>query len=232
MAKLMSLGPVFGFEWLAVSRRWQWYAARSVFVLGILGALSLVWWARAARSPARTVQAQAVVGRVFCGAIIATQLAMVLLAAPAATAGALCLDRARGTLAHMLVTDLSSVEIILGKLAARMVPVLGILLCFLPIPALASLLGGIDPGVVAGSMVVTIGVAASGGAGAVNVGHENPRGLAHDLCRLVALASGSSHVVGLPHGARRRRPTNLARESESRLASRGAAVVAGLREHE
>ena len=162
MAKLIGLGPVFAFEWLAVSRRWQWYAARSVFVLGILGALSVVWWARVARAPARTVQAQAEVGRLVCGAIIATQLAMVLLAASAATAGAICLDRARGTLAHMLVTDLSSFEIVVGKLAARMVPVLAILLCFSPIPALASLLGGIEPAIVAGSMLVTIGVAASG----------------------------------------------------------------------
>ena len=69
---------------------------------------------------------------------------MVLLAAPAGTAGAICLDRARGA-SHMLVTDLSSFEIVVGKLAARMVPVVGILLCFSPIPALASLLGGIEP---------------------------------------------------------------------------------------
>jgi ABC-type transport system involved in multi-copper enzyme maturation permease subunit len=167
MAKPMSLDPVFEFEWLAVSRRWQWYAARSVFVLGVLAALSVVWWARAARTHPQSVQGHAELGRRFCGAILATQLAMVLLVAPAATAGAICLDRARGTLAHMLMTDLSSVEIIVGKLTARMVPVTGILLCFLPIPALASLMGGIDLTVVAGSVLVTVGVAACGCAGAL-----------------------------------------------------------------
>ena len=67
--------------------------------------------------PAHTVQAQAEIGRLFCGAIMVTQLAMVLLVAPAATAGSICLDRARGTLAHMLMTDLSSTEIVIGKLA-------------------------------------------------------------------------------------------------------------------
>ena len=51
------------------------------------------------------------------------ELALILLAAPAATAGAVCLDKARGTLDHMLVTDLSNAEIVLGKLAARLVPV-------------------------------------------------------------------------------------------------------------
>jgi hypothetical protein len=195
MAKLLSLSPVFGFEWLAVSRRWQWYAARSVFVLGILGALSLIWWARAARSPARTVQAEAQVGRVFCGAIIATQLAMVQLAAPAATAGAICLDRARGTLAHMLVTDLSSAEIVVGKLAARMVPVLSILLCFLPIPALASLLGGIDAGTVAGSMVVTIGAAASGCAAALTLSTWGTK--THEVL-LTTYAAWSLWLLALP----------------------------------
>jgi len=163
----MILGPVFASEWLAISRRWQWYAARSVFVLGLLGALALVWWARVATKPVQSVQAQAEVGWLFCGALTATQLAMVLLAAPAATAGAICLDRARGTLAHLLVTDLSSTEIVVGKLAARMVPVLGMLLCILPIPALGTLLGGIDPQVVAGAMVVTLGVAVTGCAAAL-----------------------------------------------------------------
>ena len=53
------------------------------------------------------------------------ELTLVMLAAPAATAGAICVDRARGTLAHMLATDLSDPEIVLGKLAARLLPVLG-----------------------------------------------------------------------------------------------------------
>jgi hypothetical protein len=101
MAKRISLGPVFESEWLAVSRRWQWYAARSLLVLAVLFALALVWFGRTSRRPAQTVQAQAEIGRLLCGAITATQLAIVLLAAPAATAGAICLDRARGMLAHM-----------------------------------------------------------------------------------------------------------------------------------
>lgn len=48
-----------------------------------------------------------------------------------------------------------------------MLPVLGILLCFLPVPAAASLLGGIEPAMVAGPTLVTFGVAASGCAAAL-----------------------------------------------------------------
>jgi len=167
MAKPISLGPVFASEWLAVSRRWQWYAVRSIFLAGLLGALALVWWARTVNRPARTVQAQAEVGRLFCGAIMATQLAMVLLVAPAATAGSICLDRARGTLAHMLMTDLSATEIVIGKLAARLLAVLGLVVCILPIPALGTLLGGVDPQLVAGATLVTLGAAVTGCAAAL-----------------------------------------------------------------
>ena len=49
--------------------------------------------------------------------IAGVQLSLVLLAAPAATAGSVCVDRARGWLAHMFVTPLSDTEIVLGKLA-------------------------------------------------------------------------------------------------------------------
>jgi ABC-type transport system involved in multi-copper enzyme maturation permease subunit len=116
-----------------------------------------------------TVQSQAEIGRLLCGAITATQLAIVLLAAPAATAGAICLDRARGTLDHMLVTDLTSTEIVLGKLAARMMQVLGILLCVVPVLSLGALLGGIDPPLVAGAMLTTLGAAVSGCAAALTL---------------------------------------------------------------
>jgi hypothetical protein len=116
MAKLT--GPVFAFELLTASRNWQVYATRSVFVAG----LTAVWWGNVAGREPRSIREQAEVGRRFYQALAATQLALALLAAPAATAGAVCLDRARGTLAHVLVTDLSGAEIILGKLAARLVP--------------------------------------------------------------------------------------------------------------
>ena len=78
-----------------------------------------------------TIRYLAELGRGLFVAVIGTQLTLVLLAAPAATAGSICLDRARGTLLHMLMTDLSAAEIVLGKLAGRLVPVLALLACTL-----------------------------------------------------------------------------------------------------
>ena len=59
----------------------------------------------------------------------------------------------------MLATDLSNAEIVLGKLGVRLIPVLGLIACVLPVVALTSLLGGIDPLALVGSFLVAIGCA-------------------------------------------------------------------------
>jgi ABC-type transport system involved in multi-copper enzyme maturation permease subunit len=164
MAMRWGLGPVFGYEWLMTSRRWQMYAGRALFVGFLLSAMVIVWWADEERNHiGQTVQQRmARMGVEFFYALIGTQLALVILAAPAATAGSVCLDKSRGTLTHLLVTDLSNTEIILGKLAARLISVLGLIACALPVLALCILLGGVDPGAVLGAYVVTNGIAILG----------------------------------------------------------------------
>jgi ABC-type transport system involved in multi-copper enzyme maturation permease subunit len=158
-------GPVFIYEWVTSTRRWQVYALRSVFVLGLLIALLLMGIsagaARVVSAPA-ALAALAELGESLFMAVIGTQLTLVLLAAPAATAGAICLDRSRGTLTHLLVTDLTDREIVLGKLAARLTPVLVLIAATLPVMELLTLLGGVDPAALLGAFVVTLGVAVLG----------------------------------------------------------------------
>jgi ABC-type transport system involved in multi-copper enzyme maturation permease subunit len=162
MTKLVGHGPVFALELLRAARRWQTYAARSAIVAGQLAALGAVWLAEAtARGPV-PVRGQAEVGRKIYLTLAATQLALALLAAPAVAAGAFYLDRARGTLAQVLATDLTAAEIVLGKLAAKLVPLAGIVLCGVPFLALTALLGGIDPDSVVGLLLVTLGAAVLG----------------------------------------------------------------------
>lgn len=158
----LGLGPVFNFEWLTTSRRWQVYAGRSLFVVTLFVALAVVWGVEVAGRRFASFRDLARVGRAFYDATVGTQLVLILAAAPAATAGAICQDKARGTLAHVLVTDLSDVEIVLGKLAARLVPVLGFVGCVLPLMALGTLLGGVDPEALAGAFLVTLGLAVLG----------------------------------------------------------------------
>ncbi|KAJ3056579.1 hypothetical protein HK102_011176 [Quaeritorhiza haematococci] len=58
-----------------------------------------------------------------------------------------------------MATDLTDAEIVLGKLGAGLIPVVGLVLCVLPVMMLASLLGGIDPSLLIGSFFVTLGTA-------------------------------------------------------------------------
>src|SRR5262249_13720601 len=79
------------------------------------------------------------------------------LAAPGAAAGAVCLDKMRGNLLHLLVTDLSAAEVILGKLVSRLIPVLGLVACSAPVLMICTLLGGLDHWAVAGAYAVLLG---------------------------------------------------------------------------
>ncbi len=158
-------GPVFVYECLTSARRWQVYALRAAFLATILIGLCFTWNQLKRFHPARervSLAELAVYGESIYMTIAVVELTLVLLAAPAATAGAVCLDKARGTLDHMLVTDLSNAEIVLGKLGARLVPVLGLIACVVPVVALTSLLGGIDPLALFGSFLVALSCALLG----------------------------------------------------------------------
>src|SRR5262245_4911871 len=156
------LGPVFAYEWRTASRRWHGYALRSLLVLLLLLGLSGVWLGSHDGAGDLSIQQLAEMGRGFYAVTTLIVLGLVGLAAPAATAGAICLDKARGNLTLLLATDLTDAEIVLGKLAARLVPVLGLIACAAPVLALATLLGGVDPALPTGAILVCLACAVFG----------------------------------------------------------------------
>jgi ABC-type transport system involved in multi-copper enzyme maturation permease subunit len=155
-------GPVFLYECLANSRRWQTYAIRSVGVAILLAAIATIAMSHRSIDPLNAWRDYAELGESYFYAIIGVELTLVMLAAPAATAGAICVDRARGTLAHMLMTELSDAEIVLGKLGARLLPILGLVACTWPVLAICSLLGGIDPLALTWAFAIILAVALLG----------------------------------------------------------------------
>src|SRR5262249_29050717 len=109
-----------------------------------------------------SVQQLAEIGRGFYAVTALIVLGLVGLVAPAATAGSICLDKARGNLTLLFATDLTDAEIVLGKLAARLVPVLGLIACAAPVQALTTLFGGIDPAMLTGAILVCLACAVFG----------------------------------------------------------------------
>lgn len=156
------LGPVFAEEWRAASRRWQGYALRSLLVLLLSLGLSAVWLGAHGGAGELSAREWAEVGRGFYTTMTLMVLGLVSLAAPAATAGSICLDKARGNLDLLFATDLTDAEIVLGKLAARLAPVLGLILGAAPVLGVATIFGGVDPELLIGAMLVCLACATFG----------------------------------------------------------------------
>src|SRR5262245_31079004 len=158
------MGPVFVYEWITAARRWQMYATRALYVALLLAVVTVVW-AKNVEPGTRLGpdrRAYEAMGTALYQAFVGTQLAIILLAAPAATAGSVCLDKARGTLLHLLVTDLTAREIVLGKLATRLIPVLGLVASSVPVLMACSWFGGLDVDALLGAYAVTAGCAVFG----------------------------------------------------------------------
>ena len=156
MALRLGLGPVFGIECVAAARRWQLYVGRFLFVSLLLLGMWTIWESAGDRvmMPSEVRQ----IANQFTNIVIAAQLLMVMLLAPAVAAGSICVDKARGTLHHVFVTDLSNREIILGKLGTRLLSVLAMMACCAPVLALGGLLGGLDYEMLLRAYVITAGV--------------------------------------------------------------------------
>ena len=203
MKPSISPGPVFIYESLILARRREVYAGRALFVLAMLIGLATAWYgAGGGSSPpitpggARsTLHILALTGEKFFYAVAAIQLVMVLLVSPAATAGAVCHDRARGIFAQLAATDLSDAEIVLGKLGSRLTPILGVLASCLPVSALAALLGGVDFQALASLFAVSIAIALLGCALALAISVRASK--THDVV-IIVMALWIIWLVSLP----------------------------------
>ncbi|HEY1064865.1 MAG TPA: hypothetical protein VGE52_02090, partial [Pirellulales bacterium] len=133
------MSPTFWLEAMTAARRGRLYWIR--FLYGSLLFIVLVTCLPRAGGLDTDLTVQrdhgARFGSTFFNAFAWVQTAGVLLICPAIFAGAVAGNRERGVLDHTLVTDLSSREIVFGKLAARLLEVFNFLLVAVPILALA-----------------------------------------------------------------------------------------------
>ncbi len=159
MPDCWSLGPVFAADCLTSSRRWQVYAGRAMLVGSVLVVIALVWLNRYSGRQFLSFQEHAYAGATLIRSIMGLELTLALAIVPAVTAGAICQDKMRGGLTLMMVTDLSDAEIVLGRLASRLVTVLGVIACGLPVLAILTSLGGVDPMEMLTGTLIIVGVA-------------------------------------------------------------------------
>src|SRR5262245_52842962 len=140
------LGPIFRWEMIVTARKGRSFVIRGIYGLCLLLFLCLplfMAWGLTNRT-AMTHEDLAGIAEGFFVSTVAAQGLAVFVLTPALVAGALAEERARGTLNLLLGSALSSSEIVLGKLAARMSHLVIILLVAVPVIGLLSLMGGID----------------------------------------------------------------------------------------
>src|SRR3954447_10116984 len=140
----MPLGPVFERELTSTARRGRSYALRSAYGLGLLAVL-----AASGRNGPSTFDTDALAGAritldLFRNLLLVQGIAIVCLT-PALVAGAIAEETGRKTLHELLTSDLSSAEIVLSKLAARLSHVAILAATGFPLLLLTGLLGGLDP---------------------------------------------------------------------------------------
>jgi ABC-type transport system involved in multi-copper enzyme maturation permease subunit len=150
---------VFFYDLLRTTRRGRVALFRTLYALALLAALYSVyarWFSRdKAAMDALPPSAMARFAEEFVGLFLYIQMGAVVLLTPAYTAGAIAEERQRGTLEMLLTTHLTSTQIVVGKFAARLAHLLGILLTGLPILALLPLWGGVAPALILSGFAVT-----------------------------------------------------------------------------
>lgn len=123
---------------------------RAPLLLGITTALAIVvglliivpgWDSLATNDSRGMVQ----VGENLFTGITVLEGILCALIAPALTAGAISIEREQQTLDLLLLTRLSDLNILLGKMLSALSFIAMILICTIPVVAISFLLGGVDP---------------------------------------------------------------------------------------
>lgn len=168
MNSLFGRDPVALKELRGVSRRWQTYVGRCLYV-GITAVLLYQYWkdnwvAAEGEEPTTSVSQYAVLGRAIFDRCEWVSLALTVLAAVIAGSEMIARETRAGTLGLLLLTPLTPHRVVLGKWKGAMMIAVSLYLCSIPVLAIAVYLGGVGPADLARSAAFTLGLASTAAA--------------------------------------------------------------------
>lgn len=148
-------GPIFNVELLTSARRTRYFFIRAIYAAILLLALGMVYqsWTYQLSHDTVDIHTMARIGESFFAVLGWLQLLAVVALGPAMVAGTIATERERRTIEYLFASSLSNAEIVLGKLAARVLHIVYLVLTGVPILAIMMLMGGIAP---EGVLVLTI----------------------------------------------------------------------------
>lgn len=150
-------GPVLLYDLVRTARRSRYVLIRCLYA-GLVVVL-LLWmyliWAMDFRHRQPTPRDMAVFAESFFGMLVGFQFVAVVLLTPAYVGGAVAEEKERRTLEYLLATDLANREIVLSKLASRLINLAMLVVAGLPVLGFVQLMGGVDPNLVLTSFAAT-----------------------------------------------------------------------------
>jgi ABC-type transport system involved in multi-copper enzyme maturation permease subunit len=156
-------GPVLYYDLVRTARRTRYYVIRVLYALFLLAILGWVYFTYTAGTDFSSVRPDeaARFANTFFYTFMALQFLVVTVITPAYVAGAVAEEKERKTLEFLLATDLLNREIVLSKLASRLLNLILLVLVGLPVLAGLQFLGGVDPQLVVAGFVATLLTVAS-----------------------------------------------------------------------
>jgi ABC-type Na+ efflux pump permease subunit len=157
-------GPIIAREVLTAPRPLRFYATRATYAGLMFILMWTAWQTLVGWREVREIGVLARFGSILYLMFAALQLTLMLFFAPLASASAIAHEKDRRTFLLLLMTDLSDLEIVLGKLLASLTQILTALAVGLPVLSLCALLGGISFMQVVNLFAVTAASGLAGGA--------------------------------------------------------------------
>ncbi|MDG3002676.1 ABC transporter permease subunit [Paludisphaera mucosa] len=160
----MFAGPIIAREVLTAPRSLRYYLWRASFACFLFILLWTAWQSIVGWQDVRELGLMARFGGVLYGMFAMLQLTLMLFFAPLSTAAAVAYEKDRRTFTLLLMTALSDLEIVLGKLVAGLLHIVVMLGAGIGLLSLCALFGGISFGQVLNLFAVTAASGVAGGA--------------------------------------------------------------------
>lgn len=138
------IGPLFWRELSVQPRRGRHYVARVVFAAVLLGLITTAWLLLSGMQTVRNTGDFARFGGVMLQLIAPLQLFLLIFVGALAGCNVVAYEKDRRTLVLLLLSSLSSAEVVLGKIGAGLLSVLNLLLVGLPVLAVLAAIGGVS----------------------------------------------------------------------------------------
>lgn len=151
----MLVGPVFGREAVTAPRRTRFYVARAGYAAVLLILMCTAWLVLTGTQVVRDLGDVARFGSILFQILAPLQLALAVFFAAVTCASAVSQEKDRRTLVLLLLTNLTSFELVVGKLLASLLTVLTLVAAAIPLFMLALMLGGVSLAQIVAAFAVT-----------------------------------------------------------------------------